>query len=72
MKKYTNKKLRELVKEGVAINIASAKKRADIPERYEQIGYAADIYGCSGMLLRGYVTGQLYAVASRVPSMYLF
>ena len=71
MTKYTQKQLRDLVKQGVAIDVTNANKRSEIPEGYRQIGYAESIYGCGGMLLQGN-SGQLYAVTSRTMAIYLF
>ena len=72
MEKYTQKQLRALVASGAAIDVTNADKRGAIPESYRQIGYAAGIYGCSGMLLKGDKTGKLYAVTSRTTAIYIF
>lgn len=76
MEKYTQKQLRSLVNSGAAIDVTNALLRDGkiingIPERYTQIGYAAGIYGCNGMLLKG-DSGQLYAVTARTSAIYLF
>lgn len=71
MEKYTQKQLKSLVKSGAAIDVTDARDLKDIPEHYTQIGYAAGIYGCNGMLLKG-ESGQLYAVTSRTSAIYLF
>ena len=71
MEKYTIKQLKDLVKQGVAIDVTNAHKRTEIPERYTQVGYASGIYGCNGMLLKG-ESGKLYAVTSRTTAIYLF
>lgn len=71
MEKYTQKQLRSLVASGVAKDVTYAHDQKAIPESYRQIGYAAGIYGCNGMLLRG-VSGQLYAVTSRTSAIYIF
>ena len=72
MTKYTIKQLKSLVKSGAAIDVTYAKKQSEIPESYTQIGYASGVYGCNGMLLRGYTSGKLYAVTSRTKAIYLF
>ena len=72
MEKYTNKQLKSLVSSGAAIDVTYAKERTDIPESYTQIGYASGIYGCNGMLLRGYTSGKLYAVTGRTTAIYIF
>ena len=71
MEKYTQKQLRSLVASGVAKDVTDAKNRKAIPESYRQIGYAAGIYGLSGMLLQG-ESGQLYAVTARTTAIYIF
>ena len=72
MTKYTIKQLKSLVNSGAAIDVTYAKKKSEIPESYTQIGYAAGLYGCNGMLLRGCISGKLYAVTSRTTAIYLF
>ena len=72
MEKYTIKQLKSLVKSGAAIDVTYAKKQSEIPELYNQIGYSAGIYGCNGMLLKGCVTGKLYAVTCRTTAIYIF
>lgn len=71
MEKYTQKKLRSLVASGAAKDVTNASNRDAIPESYKQIGYAAGLYGCYGMLLQG-DSGQLYAVTSRTSAIYIF
>ena len=72
MEKYTIKQLKSLVKSGAAIDVTYSSKKSDIPESYNQIGYASGLYGCNGMLLRGCISGKLYAVTSRTKAIYLF
>ena len=38
----------------------------------EQIMYAAGMYGCNGVALRGHNTGELYVVAGRSTALYIF
>lgn len=64
MERYSCKQLKSLVASGVAKDVTYADERSEIPESYTQIGYAAGIYGCNGMLLKG-ESGQLYAVTGR-------
>lgn len=71
MTKYTQKQLKAMVKDGIAIDVTNAKERKAIPEGYRQIGYAESIYGCGGMLLQG-DSGQLYAVTARTMAIYVF
>ncbi len=72
MTRYTQRQLKDLVKQGVAIDVTNANDRSAIAEDYRQIGYATSIYGCGGMLLQGYKTGKLYAVTSRTSAIYIF
>ena len=72
MEKYTIKQLKSLVNSGAAIDVTYAKAQSDIPESYTQVGYASGLYGCNGMLLRGYTSGKLYAVTGRTTAIYIF
>lgn len=72
MKKYTQKELKNLINLGLAKDVTRAQSREDIPENYTQIGYSAGVYGCNGMLLKGLETGQLYAVAGRTTTVFIF
>ena len=71
MEKYTIKQLKSLVNNGVAKDVTYSSQKSDIPENYTKIGYAAGLYGCNGMLLKG-VSGQLYAVTGRTSAIYIF
>ena len=71
MEKYTNKQLKNLVSEGIAIDVTHSSSKSDIPERYTQVGYACGLYGCNGMLLKG-ESGKLYAVTGRTTAIYIF
>ena len=71
MERFTQKQLRALVKSGAAKDVTHAHDRAVIPGNYKQIGYAAGLYGCNGMLLQD-DNGQLYAVTERTTAIYLF
>ena len=72
MDRYTLKDLKQLVRSGAAVDVTNASDREAIPEPYRQIGYAAGVYGCNGMLLKGLETGKLYAVTSRTFAIYIF
>ena len=71
MEKYTVKQLKRLVNDGIAIDVTHSSNKSDIPENYTQVGYAAGIYGCNGMLLKG-ESGQLYAVTGRTTAIYIY
>ena len=76
MTKYTQKQLREMVIEGVAVDLtqASAADMQAAKDRedgwIDQIGYASGIYGCNGQLWRGHKTGTLYAITARTTNIY--
>ena len=77
MTKYTQKQLRSMVSAGIAIDISRGtdKTRTEImakEEYLDQVGYAAGLYGCSGKLLKGHKTGQLYAIIGHVSAIYVF
>lgn len=72
MEKYTVKQLKNLVNSGVAKDVTLAKSMDEITEPYTQIGYAEGVYGCTGMLLKGVYTNNLYAVVGRTTAIYLF
>lgn len=71
MTKYTQKQLKELVKNGAAVDVTNARGVEAIGEAYRQIGYARGVYGCNGMLLQG-ESGKLYAVTARTTAIYIF
>lgn len=72
MIKYTQKQLKALVINGVAVDVTNAGGRGAIPENYRQIGYSGGVYGCNGMLLQGCESGKLYAVTARTTAIYIF
>lgn len=77
MTKYTRTQLKDMVKQGIAIDISYADNntRNEIEEKegfYRQIGYASGVYGCAGMLLKGEKTGTLYAITGRTQAIYIF
>ena len=71
MTKFTQRQLRNMIAEGVAVDVTNARSREDIPEPYSQIGYSHGTYGCNGMLFRGDKTGNLYALVGYVSSIYI-
>ena len=77
MKKFTQRKLKEMVANGIAIDISygTNETRNEImakEEYYTQIGYASGKYGCNGQLLKGHKTNQLYAITGRTQAIYIF
>lgn len=77
MVKYTQKQLKGMVSWGLAMDISSigvedAKLLKKEEQGIFQVGYSSGTYGCNGMLLQGYNTGQLYAIIGRTTALYLF
>ena len=77
MTKYAQKQLREMVRDGMAVDVSygtNETRRAIEAEEgyYNQVGYASGLYGCSGMLLQGHKTGKLYAITGRAMAIYIF
>lgn len=74
MRKYTQRELRALGRDGVAVDIsrydhgqASALHRA---ADLVQIGYSCGVYGCNGALLQDRRTGDLYAIIGRTIALF--
>lgn len=77
MTKYTQKQLKEMVANGIAIdirnyNIEEARELEKVEGWLSQVGYASSIYGCNGQLWQGHNTGKLYAIPARTQAIYLF
>lgn len=73
MTKYTQKQLREMVRNGVAVDVTNATSRAEaVPEDYKKIGYSLGVYGKNGLLLQGCESGKLYAVTARSSAVFMF
>lgn len=77
MTKYTQKQLKELVKNGIAKDITYAgneeyEKIRDIEGNLIAIGYSHGIYGTNGLLIKGYKTKQLYAITARSTAIFVF
>ena len=78
MIKCTQKQLREMVIEGVAVDLtrssaADMQAAKDAEDGWiDQIGYASGTYGCNGQLWRGHKTGTLYAITAHTTNLYLW
>jgi hypothetical protein len=73
MTKYTQKQLKALVKNGIAVDVTNATNRAEaVPEDYKKIGYSLGVYGKNGLLLQGCESGKLYAVTARTSAVFMF
>ena len=71
MRKYTQKELKRLVKNGCAVDITNARGYDAIPEEYIQIGYAVGTYGTIGKLFEG-SSGKKYAITKRSSTIFMF
>ena len=71
MEKLTQKELKRLVANGVAIDLTYSHNQKDIKEPYKQIGYSSGVYGCNGKLLKG-ESGQLYAITKRTAAIFTY
>lgn len=61
MRKYTQKELKNMVALGMVEDVTRAnnedyEKIIKKEDYLSQIGYSSGVYGCNGMLLRGYKT----------------
>lgn len=77
MEKYTQKQLKELVKNGIAKDITGAdsidyEKIRDIEGSLITIGYSHGTYVLNGLLIKGYKTKQLYAITARSTALFIF
>lgn len=77
MRKYTLKQLKNLVNNGLAVDLTKGNndtyKELIKKESYlSQVGYAIGIYGLNGKLLKGDKTGTLYAITARSSALYIF
>ena len=77
MTKYTQRQLKDMVKDEIAIDITygdnETRNRIEKEEGfYRQVGYSSGAYGCNGMLLKGNNTGKLYAITGRTSAIFIF
>ena len=77
MIKYTQKQLRQMVREKIAVDItqgdnATREKIEQVEEWLTQIGYSVGTYGVNGKLLQGHKTGTLYAITTRSSAIFIF
>lgn len=69
MRKYTQKEIKDLVRDGYAINITTAQEE-EIKEPLEKVGYSLGVYGLNGGVLIGRETGKLYAITARSTNLF--
>lgn len=76
MTKYTQKQLRDMAANKIAIDLTSATNKdydKIIAEGgYTQIGYAQGVYGCNGKLLKGLKNNKLYVITKRTNAVFIF
>lgn len=70
MRKYTQREIKALVREGYAIDITKSGAENAIREPVEKIGYSVGVYGINGGVLQGRETGNLYAITARASSLF--
>lgn len=71
MKKYTQKFIKSLVKNGYAVDVTNSLSRKDIPEGYFKVGYSKGIHGINGLILKG-ISGNLYAITKGNTAIQIF
>lgn len=75
--RYTQKELKQLVRNGYAIDVTECNNLEEAQQTYGEsyflkIGYSASVYGLSGLLMRGATSGKLYAVTARTMATFIF
>lgn len=73
MRKYTQRQLKALVNEGVAVNITSwdfhTMNEFLHSHSLDKVGYSSGVYGLNGGLIKDTQTGQLYAITARTSAL---
>ena len=69
MRKYTLKHLRELVKDGMAVDVTKADEMS-LPKNFERIGYSLGVNGMNGCLVQERDSGRYYAVIGRTSTLF--
>ncbi len=67
MRKYTQRALKQLVRDGIARDITNADEEyvLSVAKRCDAIGYSTGIYGVNGALLKDRNSGDAYAIIAR-------
>lgn len=67
MRRYTQKQLKNLVRDGMAHDITNAPEVeiVNLWKHCEKIGYSLGIYGINGGLIQNRETGNFYAITAR-------
>lgn len=71
MNKYTQKFIKNLVKQGDAIDVTDALSREVIPEGYFKVGYSKGVNCINGLILKG-ISGKLYAITKGSTAIQIF
>lgn len=77
MTKYAQKTIRNLVKNGAAIDITNhdgymQEQLEALEGDLDCIGYSHGVYGVNGLLLKGRNSGTLYAITTRSSAIFLY
>ena len=78
MMKVTQKELRQMAETMYAEDVTNVttKQFTEISDEeegmFDTIAYSHGIYGCTGKLLRGYITGKLYVITKRSTALFMF
>ena len=77
MMKVTKKELKQMAQTMHAEDVTNIttkqfKEISDEEGYFDTIAYSHGLYGCTGKLLRGYVTGKLYVITKRSTALFMF
>ena len=77
MRKFGQRELKALVKNGEAIDISNhdnnARQELKAREGWlEKVGYSSGTYGVNGGLLKGHNSGTLYAITARTAALFIY
>lgn len=70
MRKTTQKFIKDHARRGWAIDVTNDSNA--ITEPYEKIAFSMGVYGCNGLLLRGLLSGNYYAICSRSSALFYY
>ena len=71
MEKYTQRFIKNLVKQCDAIDVTNSLSREVIPEGYFKVGYSKGVNGINGLILKG-ISGNLYAITKGNTAIQIF
>ena len=70
MIKTTQKVIRSFVSQGLALDITNQVEK--IAEPVTREAFSRGVYGCNGLLLRGLLSGNYYAICSRSSALFYY